>query len=91
MAKHKFKQAFNKTVKFLSDKERHERIRQNLGQAGRTMNNLEHGIDDVFGIPRHTPANTLEGMRQGVVRTLPKRRPERIVVRRHSTEFDKYW
>jgi hypothetical protein len=94
MAKHKFKKAFKKTVEFLGDKERHEKIRRNLGEAGKTLSNVEHGIDDVFGIPKNTPQNTLTSMREGVVRTLPRPKPRklgRVVVRRHPAEFDMYW
>jgi hypothetical protein len=92
--KHHFKHAWNKTIEFLNDKEKHERIRRNLGETGRTLNGVEHGIDNVFGIQGRSNENTLEGMRHGVINTLPKpkRKGERIVVRRpHPAELEKFW
>jgi len=100
MAKHtfkkSFKKAFAKTIEYVGDEKKHAKIRQGLHTFGQDANRIEHGIDRTLGIQGRGRDDTITGIEQGVVRTLPHPRPRarlgRVVVsNRRPGTVERFW
>jgi len=94
--KKSFKKAFNKTVEVLGDKRQHDKIRHGLHTFGQDAARLNQGMDRTLGIEGRGRYNTIEGIEEGVVRTLPHRHPKArlgrvVVTNRRPGTVERFW